>query len=80
MFCLVRYNVEEDLYKEILEEQRNWIKEKEAKAEEAEKEWDGGSFAPVAYTDMLATLTMKRCEELIAYLEMTDDRADMHSH
>lgn len=80
LWNLVRYNVEEDLYKEILEEQRNWIKEKEAKAEEAEKEWGGGSFAPVAYTDMLATLTMKRCEELIAYLEMTDDGADMHSH
>ncbi len=66
---LIRYNVEEDRYNEILEEQREWIKEKEAAAEEASAEYNGGSFATVAYNDTLASLTIERCEELIEYLK-----------
>lgn len=65
---LVRYNVDEDEYATILEEQRTWIAEKEAKAKEASDEFEGGTFAPVAYNDVLATLTMERCEALIEYL------------
>lgn len=65
---LVRYNVDEDEYATILEEQRAWISEKEAKAKEARDEFEGGTFAPVSYNDVLATLTMERCEELIEYL------------
>ena len=65
---LVRYNVDEDEYATILEEQRAWIAEKEAKAKEARDEFEGGTFAPVTYNDVLATLTMERCEVLIEYL------------
>lgn len=66
---LIRYNVEEDKYQKILEEQRVWISEKEAKAKETSSEYEGGSFAAVSYNDTLATLTMERCEELIEYLK-----------
>lgn len=66
---LIRYNVEEDKYNEILAEQRVWIEEKEAAAKEASAEYEGGSFATVAYNDTLASLTIERCEELIEYLK-----------
>lgn len=66
---LVRYNVDENDFDEILAEQRAWILEKEAKAKEISAEYAGGSFAAVSYNDTLATLTMERCEELIAYLK-----------
>lgn len=66
---LIRYNVEEDAYNAILAEQREWIAEKEAAAEEAASEYEGGSFAAVSYNNVLATMTIERCEELIGYLE-----------
>lgn len=66
---LIRYNVDEDKFDEILAEQRAWIAEKEAKAKEVSSEYEGGSFAAVSRNDILAELTMKRCEELIAYLK-----------
>ena len=66
---LIRYNTEEEKYNEILAEQREWIAEKEAKAEEACAEFEGGSMATVAYNQALADMTIKRCEELIGYLE-----------
>lgn len=66
---LVRYNVDEDKFNEILTEQRAWISEKEAKAKEAGEEYSGGSLSAVSYNDTLADLTMKRCEELIEYLK-----------
>ncbi|MBQ7774593.1 MAG: DUF1311 domain-containing protein [Lachnospiraceae bacterium] len=66
---LIRYNVEETEYQNILEEQRAWIKEKETVAQEAANEYEGGSFAAVAYNDALARLTIERCEELLEYLK-----------
>lgn len=69
LWNLIRYNVEEERYQEILTEQRSWIAEKEKAAEAARDEWEGGSFAPVAYNDMLATMTIERCQVLVGYLE-----------
>lgn len=69
LWHLVRYNVEEDEFDKILEEQRTWIKDKEAQAQAEMDEWQGGSFAPVAYADTLAELTMERCEVLLEYLK-----------
>lgn len=66
---LIRYNTDEEKYNEILAKQRAWIAEKETRAEEVMAEYAGGSFATVAYNDMLASLTIERCEELIEYLE-----------
>lgn len=69
LWNLIRYNVEEERYQEILAEQREWIKEKEAAAEAARDSWEGGSFAPVDYNDTLATMTIERCEKLVEYLQ-----------
>jgi len=66
---LIRYNVEEEKYSEVLEEQRAWIEKKENAAKDASAEYEGGSFATVAYNDTLASLTIERCEELIEYLK-----------
>lgn len=65
---ILRNNVEEDQFAEILEEQRAWIKEKENAAEEARAEF-GGSFAEVIYYDTLAEYTINRCAELAEYLK-----------
>lgn len=69
LWNLIRYNVEEGRYQEILAEQREWIKEKEAAAEAAGDSWEGGSFAQVDYIDTLATWTIERCEKLVEYLQ-----------
>lgn len=66
---LVRYNVEETRYNEILAEQKAWIAQKEAKGEEVRQEYQMGTLGPVIYNDELASLTMERCQELIGYLE-----------
>ena len=64
---LIKYNVEEERYKEILAEQREWIKQKEEKGNEI-KESNDGSLMPVDYNTVMADMTMKRCEKLIEYL------------
>lgn len=69
LWNLIRYNVEEVRYREILTEQRAWIKEKEAAAAAARDAWEGGSFAPVDYNDTLATMTIERCRVLVEYLQ-----------
>lgn len=66
---LVRYNTEEGVFADILEEQRAWIKEKEMAAEESQSMYEGGTLAQVDYLSVLADMTIKRCEELIKYLE-----------
>lgn len=66
---LIRYHVEEDRYDGILTEQRAWISEKEAAAEEERAEYEDGTFASVSCNHTLAILTMKRCKELLGYLE-----------
>lgn len=66
---LVRYNVEEEKFQEILAEQREWIAEKEAQMEEYSDVYEWGTMGPVLSYDAGATLTMERCEELISYLE-----------
>lgn len=64
---LIKYNVDEDKFNEILAEQREWIAQKEERAEEITSE--GGSLAAADCNRIVAELTMERCKELIAYLE-----------
>lgn len=65
---LIRYNVEPEQYDKILAEQRTWIADKEKKAEEHSSQYEGGSMQAVDRNEILATITMERCEELIKYL------------
>ena len=69
LWKLIRYNLPEDRYAELLKEQRAWIKEKEEKAKEAADAYEGGSFAGVSANDMLAQLTIERCAKLVEYLQ-----------
>lgn len=69
LWNIIRYHTEGDVYEQILEEQRQWISEKDEAANVAMEEWEGGSFAPVIYMDTQAEMTMKRCEVLLQYIE-----------
>ena len=69
LWDLVKYNTDDDTYLQILIKQREWISNKENQANEAAAEYEEGSFAKTAYYDKLSTLTMARCEELVADLE-----------
>lgn len=69
LWDIIRYNVDEEEFDEILNEQREWIAEKEAQAQADFDEWGGGSGAPVSYYDTLADMTMERCGELLEYIE-----------
>lgn len=48
--------------------QREWIKEKESKVEEAGKEWEGGSGQPMAENMVAWEMTEERVYELVEYL------------
>ena len=66
---LIKNDTDENAYQKILEEQRTWIADKEAKAKAASDEYGDGSAGTAAYYDKSAELTMTRCEELIEYLK-----------
>jgi len=66
---LIRYNVEEAKYQEILKEQREWIQEKEKAAQESADVYTNGSFATVDYNAVMADMTIKRCAQLVEYLK-----------
>lgn len=69
LWDIVRYEVEGEEFDNLLNEQREWITEKENQAQANADEWEGGSGASVAYYDTLADMTMERCEELLEYLK-----------
>lgn len=64
---LIKYNVDEDKFTVILDEQREWIAQNEKQAKEITSL--GGSMAAVDCNRVMAERTIERCEELIAYLE-----------
>lgn len=67
LWKLIRYNVPEDRYAELLKEQQAWITEKEEKGKKAAEV--GGSLAKVDANMILAQLTMERCAKLVEYLQ-----------
>ena len=64
---LIKYNTDEATFNKALEEQRQWLKDRDASAERATAEHLGGSQATVDYNDIYATMTMERCKELLKY-------------
>ncbi|CDO03602.1 hypothetical protein BN988_02119 [Oceanobacillus picturae] len=61
--------LEEQLSTEEMEqlrvEQREWIKHRDNKAEEASLEYEGGTAEHLVYTTVLNDLTIERCTELV---------------
>lgn len=66
---IIKYNTDETTFNKALEEQRQWLKDRDASAERATAEHLGGSQATVDYNDTYATMTMDRCKELLNYLK-----------
>lgn len=64
---IIKYNTDEATFNKALEEQRQWLKDRDASAERATAEHLGGSQATVDYNDIYATMTMERCKELLKY-------------
>lgn len=60
--------LDEDTKSGLLQEERDWIKEKEKKIKEAGKEWEGGSGQPLAENQEGADLTRDRVYKLADYL------------
>ena len=68
LWILIKYNTDEAEFEKILNEQREWLKQRDQKADEAADSWEGGSFAPVDVADTKAEMTMERCKELVDIL------------
>ena len=67
LWNLVKYNVSD--YDTVLNEQLAWISDKEAKADAAKSEYEGGSLANTVYNQTAAEMTMDRCKELLDLLK-----------
>ena len=72
LWQLLKDNVPEDKYQEILKEQLQWINEKEAAADKIRQENDGSSSEMQASLD-LAARTLARCEDLLTYIQATTE-------
>ena len=60
--------LDEEAMNDLLEEQREWIDEKEAEVEKAGEAYAGGSMAPLVKNQKAAELTKERVYELVPYL------------
>ncbi|MCR5720493.1 MAG: lysozyme inhibitor LprI family protein, partial [Lachnospiraceae bacterium] len=66
----LRATLSTDTMDYVTEEQREWIKQKEADAKEAGAEFEGGSMQPMMEYSTSASLTRKRAEDLmLMYLD-----------
>jgi uncharacterized protein YecT (DUF1311 family) len=61
--------LDEQAFAPLLREQRQWLTERDQQAEQAAKEFAGGTFARVAYLDSIANATKARCYELVERFE-----------
>lgn len=61
---LIKQLPEDDMNK-LREEQRNWIKERDAAADQAAKQYEGGTMAGLEYAATLAGVTKERSYKLV---------------
>lgn len=66
---LIQDNLPEEEYNKVLEEQREWVLEKEQQVAEAGAEYEGGSMQPLVEHNKAALLTQQRAFELAEYLK-----------
>lgn len=69
LWSLIKENLSESRYQVLLKEQRQWIKDKEAKVVAEGEEWGQGTMRPLVENTTAAEITMKRCYELVEYLK-----------
>lgn len=65
---LLKENLDPDAMGELTQDQLAWIREKEAAAEEAAAEAEGGSLTPILYYGKAAEMTRERAYALAEYL------------
>ena len=56
-------------FDKLLQEQREWIAQKEAEVKKAGADYEGGSIQPMVMNQKAAELTKTRVYELLEYLE-----------
>ena len=66
---ILKENLPEEEMDQLLNEQRSWIAEKEAAAQEAAAEFEGGSITALVVNSRTAELTKERVYELAQYLQ-----------
>lgn len=64
----LKEKLDEDLMAQLTNEEREWIKYKEAEVKKAGAEWEGGSMQPTAEYGTASRLTRERVYILAAYL------------
>ena len=64
----LKATLDEETMDDLLQEQRAWIKEKEAEVQQAGAEFGGGSMAPLVANQRAAEITRTRVYELASYL------------
>lgn len=69
LWDLIKYNTDKDTFAKILEEQRAWLKYRDEQIEKDGSEFEGGSMQPMIMNSTGASLTLKRCEELVKYIK-----------
>lgn len=65
----IKANMDSDSFAILREDEREWIKERDAKAEDDASDWVGGSGYGPIYTASLIESTLDRCEFLMGYVE-----------
>ena len=65
---LIKYNTDDDTYNKILEEQRQWLKDRDTQLAGYTKEEYGTSYEYLVNSDY-ASMTLDRCEALLEYLK-----------
>jgi len=65
IYGVLKQQLSADDMKKLETEESKWIKEKEARAEKAGKEMEGGTMEPVLRTGAAAKATKERCYELV---------------
>ena len=69
IYQYIKANMDSDSFAILREDEREWIKERDAKAEADASDWEGGSgYAPI-YNGSLIGSTLDRCEYLMGYVQ-----------
>ena len=65
----IKANLDSDSFAILREDELDWIKERDAKAEDDASDWEGGSGYGPIYTASLIESTLDRCEYLMGYVQ-----------
>lgn len=69
IYQYIKANTDSDTFASIQQEERNWITQRDAKAEADAADWEGGSGYNLVYTSSLTESTLDRCDVLVEYVK-----------